>query len=236
MTRNVLIIAFGVSALLMLASPTLAGQKASTVSTPMTVTFRDDCFTWVSASVPCRGSSWDRIGSDSNGTWPFPYENRIDGVAAAMTAGGDFELDTNTSAGRTYRTLFIDFGLPVPADPLPGSPFPMFTYAYVDAYLTTYGGSLHTMISGEPPRAIGLMVNFPGWSLRFGIPPWDAGTSLVQVTCVGPAIPGSPCATWEIEGSPTTVGKLLKVSRKGQTEEFGNFYMPFQFTIQSGPQ
>ncbi len=228
MKRSVCIVAFVVSAILAITSPALAGQKGSGSNIPMTAVFRDDCLTpWLGPE--CSGPL-DRIGSDANGTWPFPYTNGVDEVLAVINTAGDFELDTNTNSGRIFRALYLDFGAPVPADPMPISPFPMLDFAFVDAYLSTHDGALPTMVFGTV-RDVGLAVNFPGWSVRFGIPPWEANTSTVKATCVGPETPGSPCDTWEIEAAPTAVAKLLKVGRKGQTEDHGNFYMPFKVTV-----
>jgi hypothetical protein len=66
----------------------------------------------------------DRIGSDHNGVWRFAYADAVDAVRAVINAAGNFELDTNTNAGRIYRALYVDFGDPVPATPLlpPRSP------------------------------------------------------------------------------------------------------------------
>jgi len=228
MKRRIAIIAWVWCGILAITTPVLAGQKGAGSNMPATATYRNDCLTvWLGGAC---SEPLDRIGSDANGTWPFPYTHGVDGVAATINAAGEFQLDTNTDSGRLYRALYLDFGAPVPDDPMPVSPFPMLDFGFVDAYLSTAGGALTTMLAGAA-RDVGLMVNFPGWSVRFGIAPWDEGTTPVRVTCVGPEAPGSPCDTWELEAFPTAVAKLLKVSRKGQTEDYGNFYMPFKLTV-----
>lgn len=74
-------------------------------------------------------------------------------------------------------------------------------------------------------------MNFPYWSIHFGFSLSETDTDTVEVTCVGPPSSGSPCDTWEIEAVRETKAKLLLVSRKGQTEDYGNFYMPFKLTL-----
>ena len=81
-----------------------------------------------------------------------------------------------------------------------------------DAYLSTQDGAPPTMRS-DTVRDVGLAVNFPGWSVRFGMPPWDEGTTPVRATCVGPETPDSPCDTWELEAAGC--GEVAQGVRQG---------------------
>jgi hypothetical protein len=224
MKRSILIFASVLYAILAIASPGLAGQKGSTI--PTEATFRNNCQL---ASDCDPALPYDRIGSDRMVPYPYTYLNGSDEVKVVIDSSGEFILDTNTNSGRIYRSLYVDISDPVS----PGQPFPpafALGYGWVDAYVVTQAGGLSAMVSGSSHFA-GLAVNFPGWSLRFGLPPGEQDTSLVQVTCVGPAPSGSPCDTWELEAAPTAVAKLLSVSSKGQTKDYGNFYMPFKVTV-----
>ena len=225
MKKTAFIVALVLCAILAMGSTAIAGQKGPT-STPMTASFRDK-FPGSSNYV----SPPDRIGSDGQGM----YVDGVTHVKAIIDYLTDFDLDTNTGGGSNIRYLYLDFGAPcIPnSNPLcktpPSAPFPSAT---VDAYLSTYHGALTTMVYGDS-HSVGLAVNFPGWFIRFGIPPWETETTTVQVRCVGPQT--GTCDTWEIEASPTDVGKLLKVSKRGM-EDNGSFYMPFKLTVQKLPK
>jgi hypothetical protein len=234
MARRIGSIAGVVCVFLIIAGPTLAGQKGSGSSIPVTATFRNNCFWqgWEGFEFPCVEPP-DRIGSDPNGDWPFPYTNGVNEVRAIIDAAGEFVLDTNTNTGRINRSLYVDFRASDP--PEAGLPhhknWEALGYGWVDAYVITAGGGFTAMRYGDAARWVGLAVNFPYWSVHFGYLPSETDTDRVRVTCVGPAGPGKPCELWDIEALADTTAKLLLVSRKGQTEDYGNYFMPFKVTV-----
>ncbi len=237
MIRRVAIIGWILGMILAPTTLTLAGQKGSGSSISVTAEFRNNCFWqgWVGFEFRCdTGIPPDRIGSDPTGVRPFPYTNGVEGVKAIIDATGEFVLDTNTNTGRIHRSLYVDFRASDPAEAgLPDHPnWELLGYAWVDAYMITAGGALTTMRPGET-RFVGLAVNFPSWSVQFGYLPSEIDTVPVQVTCIAP---GSPCTAWEIEVSPKTTAKLLLVSSKGQTEDYGNYFMPFKLTVHTLPR
>ena len=231
MIQRICLFAWVLCGILVVTSPVLAGQKGAGSTTPTTATFRNNCF-WQGwpQEFPCIGSP-DRIGSDPNGEWPFPYTNGVGEVKVILDAAGEFVLDTNTNTGRISRSLYVDVRDAVSGDGPPDHPNWAVGYGWVDAYVITTGGAFSAMHSGES-RVVGLAVHFPYWSIHFRYLPAETDTDPVQVTCVGAISSDSPCDTWDIEAVPPyTKAKLLLVSRKGQTEDYGNFYMPFKVTV-----
>ncbi len=232
MTQRFRIVAWVLCVILAIASLALAGQKGSGSTTPLTATFRNNCFWqgWEGFEFPCVEPP-DRIGSDPNGVWPFPYTNGVGEVKVIIDAAGEFVLDTNTNTGRISRSLYVDFrASDPPGEGLPDHPsWELLGYAWVDAYMITAGGAFTTMRPGDT-RPVGLAVHFPYWSVHFGYLSSEEDTDKVQVTCMS-ATPAGQCDTWEIEAFPDTTAKLLLVSRKGQTEDYGNYFMPFKLTV-----
>ncbi len=242
MIRRVGIIAWILGMILATTTLTLAGQKGSGSSIPVTAEFRNNCFWqgWVGFEFLCdTGIPPDRIGSDPTGVSPFAYTNGVEAVKVIIDAAGEFVLDTNTNTGRIHRSLYVDFRVSDPSDAgLPDHPnWELLGYAWVDAYMITAGGGFNAMHYGDPPKSVGLAVNFPSWSVHFRYLPSESemDTVPVQVTCIG-TTPGSPCDTWEIEAFSNTTAKLLLVSSKGQTKDYGNYFMPFKLTVYTLPR
>jgi hypothetical protein len=233
MIQRICIFAWVLCVILVVTSPVLAGQKGAGSTTPTTATFRNNCF-WPEEGFLCSGPP-DRIGSDHIVPFPYTYINGVEEVKAIIDAAGEFVLDTNTNTGRIHRSLYVDVRDAVP--PGKGPPdhpnWELLGYGWVDAYVITREGAFTGMRYGDAPRSVGLAVNFPYWSLHFGFSSSEeTDTDKVQVTCMGSLSSDSPCDTWEIEAvPPATRAKLLLVSRKGQTEDYGNFYMPFKLTV-----
>ena len=237
MIRRIGIIAFILGMILATTTLALAGQKGSGISIPTTAAFRNNCFwqDWVGFEFECIGPP-DRIGSDPNGG-SFAYTNGVGEVKVIIDAAGEFVLDTNTNTGRINRSLYVDFRASDP--PEAGPPHHdnwTLGYGWVDAYVITAGGAFSAMRYGDDARWVGLAVNFPYWSIHFRYLPSETDTDQVQVTCVGAPAPGSPCDTWEIDAFPNTRAKLLLVSRKGQTEDYGDFFMPFKLRVSALPR
>ena len=166
---------------------------------------------------------------------PYTYVNGVEEVKAIIDDAGAFVLDTNMNTGRIHRSLYVDVRDAVSGDGPPDHPNWTLGYGWVDAYVITTEGALSAM-RVDDSRPVGLAVNFPYWSLHFRFAPAETDTDPVQVTCVGAPASGSSCDTWDIEAVPETRAKLLLVSRKGQTEDYGNFFMPFKLTVRALPR
>lgn len=200
---------------LMVPGQSSKGSKTGASSIPVIATFGDDVLT------P------DRIRSDDLG----PYLNGQSNVKALIDSRGDFDLDTNTTAGPALRTLYLDFGACASG---PSTCSPPFSTDEVDSYLSTAVGGLPNMAVGSSVMS-GLQITFTTnstpdtqWFVNFSSGPYPE-TSKVTVTRTN-------STTWTIQAlSPSAIARLSSAPMRGKLilTDHGDYLMPFSVTVQT---